>query len=106
MVGLVFFSVSFVILAGIMANKRNRSTAGWVILSLVVSPIITILFLLALGKKEKEDIPGVWVEEKQGSDVWVEEKQISNVVGNRIGLIVAICIAFGLFSMALNGFIR
>ena len=67
MVGFIFFYVPFVILAGIMANKRKRSTAGWVILSLVVSPLITILFLLALGEKEEGDTPKV-VEEKQESE--------------------------------------
>ena len=77
LVTLVIFYISFVVLVGIMANKRKRSTAGWVILSLVVSPLITILFLLALGEKEEGDTPKV-VEEKQNSELTLGEKEKEN----------------------------
>lgn len=42
------------VVVGILAAKRNRNVALWVILSLVVSPLIAGLIVLALGEAEPQ----------------------------------------------------
>ncbi len=37
-----------------MANKRGRSGFGWFLLSLIISPFLCMLFLLALGETEEK----------------------------------------------------
>ena len=45
------FYICFLVLVGIMANKRHRCVGCWVIAALFITPIISILLLLALGDK-------------------------------------------------------
>ncbi|MBB5720973.1 uncharacterized protein YqhQ [Loktanella ponticola] len=41
----------YILVPARMAESRNRSTVGWVLLSLIFSPILAILFLWVLGQK-------------------------------------------------------
>lgn len=45
----VFFWVFFSIIVGVFAGNRGRSGAGWFVLSLLISPLITFL-LVAVSK--------------------------------------------------------
>src|SRR5215471_1394836 len=38
------------VLVGILAAKRHRSVLGWVLFSLILSPLFGALFVLALGE--------------------------------------------------------
>jgi hypothetical protein len=38
------------VLVGILAAKRHRSVFGWVLFSLILSPLLGALFVLALGE--------------------------------------------------------
>lgn len=42
--------VGFYVLVAIMAQRRNRSAALWLLLSFIATPILVILILLAIGK--------------------------------------------------------
>jgi hypothetical protein len=41
----------YILLAARMANDRNRNAVIWVLISLVGSPVLAILLLIALGTK-------------------------------------------------------
>lgn len=45
-------SIILYVLVAVMAKKRNRSVIGWVLLSLLATPVITIIILLVIGKDE------------------------------------------------------
>lgn len=51
MVIIIIAYAIFAVLAGIMAEKRNRSVSGWVILTVLLSPLV-LLILLALGPSD------------------------------------------------------
>ena len=54
-VGLVFFigiTIGLYVLVAVMAQKRNRSVVVWVLLSLIATPLLMIIILLAIGKNE------------------------------------------------------
>ncbi|MDY5630917.1 MAG: hypothetical protein SPF56_00170 [Bacteroidaceae bacterium] len=54
-VGLLFFigiTVGLYVLVAVMAQKRNRSVVVWVLLSLLATPLLMIIILLAIGKNE------------------------------------------------------
>ena len=54
-VGLLFFigiSIGLYALVAVMAQKRNRSVVVWVLLSLIATPLLMIIILLAIGKNE------------------------------------------------------
>lgn len=42
--------IAFMVAVGIMADKRNRNVFGWVILSLIASPLAAGILLLVLGE--------------------------------------------------------
>lgn len=42
--------VGFYVLVAIMAQRRNRSAALWLLLSFIATPILVILILLVIGK--------------------------------------------------------
>jgi hypothetical protein len=48
---LFWFVASIVV--GIWAGSRGRNGAGWCLLSLLISPLLTFLILLAIGKNSK-----------------------------------------------------
>jgi hypothetical protein len=47
----VFVWFVFAIVVGVAASSRNRSGAGWFLLSLLVSPLITTIWLFILPKR-------------------------------------------------------
>ena len=47
--GLSYIWLGFSVVVGIVATKRNRSGALWFFLSLIFSPLLAGLFVLALG---------------------------------------------------------
>ena len=54
-VGLLFFigiTVGLYVLVAVMAQKRNRSVVVWILLSLIATPLLMIIILLAIGKNE------------------------------------------------------
>ena len=44
--------VGLYILVAVMAQKRNRSVVGWILLSLIATPLLMVILLLVLGKSE------------------------------------------------------
>ena len=55
-VGLLFvigITVGLYVLVAVMAQKRNRSVVVWILLSLLATPLLMIIILLAIGKNEK-----------------------------------------------------
>lgn len=54
-VGLLFLigiSTGLYVLVAVMAQKRNRSVVAWVLLSLIATPLLMIIILLAIGNNE------------------------------------------------------
>jgi hypothetical protein len=51
----VIFWIGFSIIIWVMANNRNRSGLGWFLLSLIISPLLSALLLLVIGKHTTED---------------------------------------------------
>ena len=43
------------VLVAVMANRRNRSAALWLLLSFIATPLLVIIILLCVGKAEKGD---------------------------------------------------
>lgn len=55
---LIFVYLLFAIAAGIFASSRGRSGFGWFLISLLLSPLISFVFLLVLPNlKEKSLMP-------------------------------------------------
>ena len=54
-IGLILLgiTVGLYILVAVMAKNRNRSVIGWIILSIIVSPLIIALILLVVGKSNR-----------------------------------------------------
>ena len=54
---IVFISicVGIYVLVAIMAKKRKRNAALWVVLSMVASPFLIIIILLCIGTEDKEE---------------------------------------------------
>ncbi len=48
----IFFWLIFSILLALFAASQNRSGIGWFFASLIISPIISLIILLAVGKNE------------------------------------------------------
>lgn len=54
-IGLLFFigiTVGLYVLVAVMAQKRNRSVVVWILLSLIATPLLMIIILLAIGKND------------------------------------------------------
>lgn len=54
-VAILFFigiPIGLYVLVAVMAQKRNRSVVVWVLLSLLATPLLIIIILLAIGKNE------------------------------------------------------
>lgn len=54
-VGILFFisiTIGLYVLVAVMAQKRNRSVVVWILLSLLATPLLMIIILLAIGKDE------------------------------------------------------
>jgi hypothetical protein len=50
----VLFWVGFAVVAGVAANARGRSGIGWFFLSLVISPLLSLLLVLVMKRIEPE----------------------------------------------------
>lgn len=48
---LIYFWVGACIAAGILAKRYKRSGFAWFVLSLLLSPLLGFLFVLALGRR-------------------------------------------------------
>ncbi len=53
----ILLAFGLAIVVGVAANTRGRSGFGWFLLSLIVTPIITGLLVIALPYKERSDGP-------------------------------------------------
>lgn len=49
------FIIGLYILAAVMAKKRNRNVALWVLLSVIASPLLIIIILLVIGEDDRID---------------------------------------------------
>lgn len=47
--------VGLYVLVAVMAQKRNRSVIGWILLSLLATPLLMVVLLLVLGNSENKD---------------------------------------------------
>ncbi|QBF84456.1 hypothetical protein EXU30_18645 [Shewanella maritima] len=50
MATIIFSWIMFSILVMVVAHRYNRSSIGWFLLSLIISPLFSIIFILVLGK--------------------------------------------------------
>jgi hypothetical protein len=48
----IFFLVGFSIAVGLLASRYNRSSLGWFLFSIVLTPVLGVLFVLALGPRK------------------------------------------------------
>ena len=57
MIGFFLFIISIIliIIADIIAYRKNRSILGWTFASILITPIISILILLILKKDEVQE---------------------------------------------------
>ncbi|MBP5643119.1 MAG: hypothetical protein J6X10_02640 [Bacteroidales bacterium] len=44
--------IVLLVLTGVLANKYGRSVIGWIIFGLFLSPVLSVIFLLSIGKTE------------------------------------------------------
>lgn len=58
LIGVISLWLGFAFLVGQLATTRNRSRAGWVIRAILVSPIVALVFLYAVPKREPEIAKG------------------------------------------------
>ena len=57
-VGVLVFigiAIGMYVLVAVMAQKRHRNVVLWILLSILVSPFIIAIILLAIGNSEKDD---------------------------------------------------
>jgi hypothetical protein len=59
MILFLFFWLGFSIAVALLASRYNRSGFGWFLLSLLLSPLLALVFVLACGPRA----PGVTVTE-------------------------------------------
>ena len=52
---IILFWIGFAVVVGIAANNRGRNGAGWGLLSVVISPLLAGLLLLALPRLGPSD---------------------------------------------------
>ena len=58
MVGVLVFigiAIGMYVLVAVMAQKRHRNVVLWILLSILVSPFIIAIILLAIGNSEKDE---------------------------------------------------
>ena len=54
LLSVIGIAVGLYVLVAVMAQKRNRSVVVWVLLSLLGTPLLMIIILLAIGKNEND----------------------------------------------------
>ena len=55
---------------GVVAQLKNRSILGWILLSLVISPLISVLLLLVLPVKPLIEKSEKKIEVKSATDIF------------------------------------
>jgi hypothetical protein len=53
--GGILFAMMFCVVIAIIANSRGRSGFGWFFLSLIITPILSLILVLCLPKIESDD---------------------------------------------------
>jgi hypothetical protein len=51
-VPVAYLWVGFTVVVGLLANRYGRSWVSWCVLSLLVSPLLALAFLLAVGRRD------------------------------------------------------
>lgn len=54
LIAIIFVTIPLIIITGIIASNKGRSVFGWMFLSLFISPLVSIIVLIALGDTEKK----------------------------------------------------
>lgn len=80
----LFIYILFVFLVGMYASRLNRSVIGYVLLSLIISPLITFIILLVLGatksyEQEQADKLKAEMVEKQFVKLYLENPEFEEV---------------------------
>jgi hypothetical protein len=52
--GIAFFWIAFSVVVGVAANARGRDGVGWFFLALLISPLIALLLVLVMQRRDKE----------------------------------------------------
>jgi hypothetical protein len=52
-IAVIILAIGLYVLVAVMAKKRHRDVAVWVLLSIIASPILIIIILLCIGDDEK-----------------------------------------------------
>jgi hypothetical protein len=52
-IAVIILAIGLYVLVAVMAKKRHRDVAIWVLLSIIASPILIIIILLCIGDDEK-----------------------------------------------------
>jgi len=54
-IGTFLFFVAFSVIVGVIANSRGRSGFGWFFLSVIITPILTLVLVMCLPVIEKDE---------------------------------------------------
>lgn len=76
--GILIGWIVFTVFVGIMASNYGRSVIGWILLSLVLSPLIAFIGLLIAGKSDKIQMEAIRKEEEMRIKIRSELKKESN----------------------------
>lgn len=55
---IAFFWLAFAVIVGVAANTRGRNPIGWFLLSVIISPLLAGLLVLALPRQEIDRFDG------------------------------------------------
>lgn len=58
------------VIVGVVAQLKNRSIFGWILLSLIISPLISVVLLLVLPVKPLIEKSEKKVEVKNATDIF------------------------------------
>lgn len=70
--------IAFAFLVGSMAKKRGRSFAGWFLFSLVLSPVIGIIFVLICGETDENRLKRIEEEEELRAKIRAKANKSEN----------------------------
>jgi hypothetical protein len=55
MTGAVSFGIAFCIVVAIIASSRGRNAFGWLLLSIIITPVLSLILLLCIPRVETEE---------------------------------------------------
>lgn len=58
------------VIVGVVAQLKNRSIFGWILLSLIISPLISVVLLLVLPMKQIVEKTEKKIEVKSATDIF------------------------------------